>query len=285
MVVSLYIILLFIGYLVFTIDKKKEGFPVPTVLTLLGIGLFFIPYFSSIQVSKDTIYHIFLPGLLFTAAYRFPFSALKRNGGVISFLATIGIMLTVLLLGTLIYVVSGIGGSLSFLGAILAAAILTPTDPVSVVSILHKSSGDEMMADVLEGESMINDGTSIVIFSVVTAIFLKDKSFSITSFLSEFLMVSLGGIVVGLAFGWLFSKAVHVTHHEDYQVMLSVILAYGIFNIAEHFGFSGVLATVFAGMTLSYEFDRTLKGDHFRESLDRFWVSSGAWLSSFLLSR
>ncbi|SFG42809.1 sodium/proton antiporter, CPA1 family [Halobacillus alkaliphilus] len=266
-----YIVLLFIGYLIFTIDKKKEDLPVPPILTLIGIGLFFIPYFSSIEVTENLIYHIFLPGLLFTSAYRFPPSALKENGGIIGFFATIGLILTVILLGSIIFIITTPFVSMSFTGAILIAAMLTPTDPVSVASILKQSSGDEMMADVVEGESLINDGTSIVIFSVVSGIFLKNEPFSFSFFLGEFLLVSLGGIFVGLLFGWLFSKAIHFTHHKEYQVMLSIIVAYGIFNLAEFLGLSGVLATVFAGIMLSFEFGRTIKEDHFRESLDNFW--------------
>ncbi|MFD2924539.1 cation:proton antiporter [Halobacillus naozhouensis] len=270
MSITPFLILLFIGYIIFTIDKKKENFPVPLILVLVGIGLSFIPYFSSIEVTKDMIYHIFLPGLLFTSAYRFSPDALKRNAGIITFLATIGIMLTVLLLGWTIYVISGLF-ALSFVGSLLVASMLTPTDPVSVVSILKKSSGDKMMADVVEGESLINDGTSIVIFTVILGIYLHDKTFSIGAFLGEFLFVSIGGTLVGLGFGWLFSKAIHITHHKEYQVMLSIILAYGIFNLAEHLGVSGVLATVFAGIMLSIEFNRSHQEDHFRESLDSFW--------------
>ncbi|MFG6115971.1 cation:proton antiporter [Halobacillus sp. MO56] len=265
------ILLLFIGYLIFTIDKKQENIPVPTVLVIIGIGLSFIPYFSTIEVTKDMIYHVFLPALLFTSAYRFPPDELKKNAGIISFLATIGIMLTVALLGTAIYALSGPFVSLSFLGALIIASILTPTDPVSVVSILKKSAGDEKIADVVEGESLINDGTSIVIFTVLSGMLTQSKSFSFLSFLGEFLLVSLGGVVLGVLFGWLMSKAVHFTHNRQYQVMLSIILAYGIFNIAEHIGVSGVLATVFAGIMLSFEYGRTIKEDHFKDTLDGFW--------------
>jgi CPA1 family monovalent cation:H+ antiporter len=265
------IILLFVGYMIFTIDKKKEDFPVPPILVLLGIGLSFIPYFSSVEVTKDLIYHILLPALLFISAYRFPPSALKRNGGIIGFLATIGIILTILLLGSAIYATASFFVSLSFIGCLLIASMLTPTDPISVVSILEQSSGNKLMADIVEGESLINDGTSIVIFTVLSGMYIQHTPFSIGKFLSEFFLVSLGGIILGLAVGWLFSKAIHITHHREYQVMLSIILAYGAFNIAELIGVSGVLATVFAGIMLSFEFERSITEDHFRESLDGFW--------------
>ncbi|MEZ2457219.1 cation:proton antiporter [Salinicoccus roseus] len=271
MTTSQAILLLLIGYIVFTIDKKQDNFPVPVILVLLGIGLYFIPYFSSVEVTEKTIYHVFLPALLFTSAYQFPADGFKKNGGIIAFLATVGIMLTVALLGGVIYALSGPFVSISFLGALLIASILTPTDPVSVVSIIKSAAGDERVADVVEGESMINDGTSIVIFSALAGMFTGSKSVGVLSFLGEFLLVSLGGVLIGVLFGWLMAKAVHFTHHRHYQVMLSIVLAYGTFNLAEVIGVSGVLATVFAGIMLSFEYGTAEKEEHFRESLDGFW--------------
>lgn len=271
MTVSIAIFLLFIGYIIFSIDKKQEDFPVPPILVLIGIGLFFVPYFSSVDVTKEMIYNVFLPSMLFVSAYQFPFVDLKKYAGIITFLATAGIVVTVLLLGTVIYVVSLPFISLSFIGALLIASILTPTDPVSVVSVLKKSSKDNVTVDIVEGESLLNDGTSIVIFTFILGIYLQNQSLSSASFIGEFLFVSLGGVATGVVFGWLFSQAIHFTHHKEYQVMLSIILAYGSFHIAEHVGVSGVLATVFAGIMLSFEFGRVIQEEHFREALDGFW--------------
>ncbi|MCF6139060.1 cation:proton antiporter [Pseudalkalibacillus berkeleyi] len=271
MSVSQIIILLLIGYIVFTIDKKQKNFPVPVILLLIGIGLSFIPYFSNVDVTKEVLYDVFLPGLLFVSAYRFSPTALRKNAGIIASLSTLGLIVTTILLGGAIYWVSGWFVDLSFVGALVIAAILTPTDPVSVVSILKQSSNDSKVADVVDGESMINDGTSVVLYTVLVGIFIEDRSFSMISFLSEFLYTALGGAVLGLVIGWLFSKAVHITHHKDYQVMLSIIISYGVFHIAEHLGLSGVLATVAAGVMLSWEFKHTNKEDHYQEALDGFW--------------
>ncbi|GGM24374.1 hypothetical protein GCM10011351_07670 [Paraliobacillus quinghaiensis] len=263
--------LLFIGFIIFTIDKKQENFPVPTILLVLGIVLSFIPYFSTINVTADMIYHIFLPALLFISAYQFPPKDFKQNAGIILFLATIGLLLTVGLLGGSIFVLGNFFTSISFLGALIIAAILTPTDPVSVVSILKKSTGDEKVASIVEGESMLNDGTSIVVFTVLAGMLTNQQTFSPLSFVFEFLYVSIGGALLGIGFGWLMSKGVHYTHHKEYQVMLSIVLAYGIFHIAEFIGVSGVLATVASGMMLSFEYGRTIKEAHFKEALDGFW--------------
>ncbi|GAB3064383.1 cation:proton antiporter [Virgibacillus ainsalahensis] len=265
------LLLLLIGYIVFSIDKKQKHFPVPVVLVLAGLVLSLVPYFNDITISKQLIFNVFLPALLFVSAYSFPLNQLRKNKWIISCLGTVGLLLTVLLFGTAIYVTGNLFVSISFVGAMLIASILVPTDPVSVVSILKESSDDEKIADIVEGESMLNDGTSIVLFSIFLGMFVNDTSFSIGGFLGEFLLVSIGGVLLGIAFGWLMSKAVHYSEHRTYQVMLSIIVAYGSFYLGELIGVSGVLATVTAGMMLSFEFGRNIKEAYFRDSLDAFW--------------
>src|SRR5699024_11389012 len=109
----------------------------------------------------------------------------------------------------------------------------------------------EKITQVVEGESLINDGTCIVVFATLDGMFVEKHTFSIGSFLGEFLLVSLGGVVLGVLAGWLMSKIVHFTHDRRYQVMLSIILAYGTFNNAEYLVVSGVLATDVAILMLT----------------------------------
>lgn len=265
------LLLLVIGYIIYTVDLKKKFFPVPVVLVVIGLALSFIPYFSSLHISKDMVFEVFLPALLFTAAYQFPLKQLRKNWGIIAVLSTLGLIVTAVLLGASIYWVSGFFESIPFTGALLLAAILIPTDPVSVTSILKESTGAEQIADVVEGESMVNDGTSIVLFTVFLSMFQTGNGFSLGKFLGEFLLVSIGGVAIGLLLGWLLSKIIHFTHHKEYQVMLSVVVAYGGFYIAEAIGVSGVLATVVAGIMLSYEIEETKDDNNIKDSLNGFW--------------
>lgn len=265
------VILLFLGYLVYTIDNKQKNFPAPLVLLLLGIVLSFIPFFTSVHITKEIIFEWFLPALLFISAYQFPFDHLKKHAGIIAALSTLGLLLSALLLGVLLLVVSGPFLTLSFVGALLIASILTPTDPVSVVTILKQASKDPKIADVVEGESMVNDGTSIVLFTVIAGMYLGGESFSIASFVYDFILVSLGGVAIGGLFGWVVCRAIYFTHQRQYQVMLSIVLAYGSFYVAELLGVSGVLSVVAAGIMLSYELDGLIKESHYREYLNSFW--------------
>lgn len=265
------LILLFIGYIVYTIDIKKNFFPVPVVLVVIGLGLSFIPYFEGFDISKDIIFNIFLPAILFTSAYQFPLKQLKENRGIILTLSTLGMIATVFLLGLSIYLAGTLFTALSFTASFLLAAILAPTDPVSVTTILKESSGAEQIADVVEGESMINDGTSIVFFTIFLTMFQTGGGFSVGKFISEFLLVSIGGILLGVLIGWLMSKTIRFTTDKKYQVILSVVGAYGAFYIGEAIGVSGVLATVAAGIFVSYEMNKEIEEDNLKESLDGFW--------------
>ena len=278
------LILLTIGYVAMTIDKKQKNFPLPVFLVGIGFGLSFIPYFNSITISKEIIYTIFLPGLLFASAYHYSAASLRKHAKVIGTLSTAGLLVTALLLGLATYWM-GAGIEISLVGALLVASILTPTDPVSVVSILKKSLDDPSVADIVDRESMINDGTSVVLFTVLLTMFTTQQEFEFWPFIGEFLSVSIGGVATGLVAGWIVSKAIHLSTHRENQVLLSVIIAYGAFHLAEAFGFSGVLATVAAGIMLSAELGRADEEEMHREYLNGFWkVAEPALLSILFLA-
>ncbi|WP_181186147.1 cation:proton antiporter [Alkalicoccus urumqiensis] len=276
-----YIILLFIGYLVFTLDKHKELLPAPPLLAGVGIVLSFIPAFSGLSITADTIYHVLLPGLLFVGAYQFRASLFRRYAGSILSLSTLGIVLTIGLAGSVIYFIAGPAASVTFSGAMLLAAVFIPTDPVSVIQILSRDMNDELVVSVVEGESMINDGTSIVAFTLLLGWYTSSEQTIMTGLLELFL-ATIAATALGLAAGWLFSKAVHITHDRQYQIMLSIVVAYAVFLGAEALHMSGVIAVVCAGLVLSHTFEVSEKEDHFREALDGFWGVAEASILSIL---
>ncbi|WP_070121414.1 cation:proton antiporter [Bacillus marinisedimentorum] len=264
-------VLLLAGFIIQAIDKKKKRFPIPIVLVFLGIALSPYTLFSEIRLTHDLIFDWFLPALLFVSAYRYPIKKMKKYAMVITSLGTIGIFLTVGLLGILMFFLIDPIIPLSVTGFFLIAALLTPTDPVSVVSILEESASTSSIPDVVEGESLLNDGTSIVLFAVILDYYLDDTPFSIWSFLYDFAYVGLGGIAAGIVLGHIAKLAFQWIHQRELQIILSIILAYFSFYIAEYIHASGVLATVAAGMYLSKSLFESEKNEEFRSHLDGFW--------------
>lgn len=277
------LILLLISIAVFTIDVKQNYFPVPVVLVLVGIGLSFIPLFSDFSVSSDILYEVFIPGLLFISSYQLSAKAFKNNASLMITLSTLGMIGTVFILGSGIYYLTSLFQPFTWSLSLLLASILVPTDPVSVVSILKNSTGSKQIADVVEGESMLNDGTSIVMFTIFLSMAESGDPFSLINFLGSFVYVSLGGVGIGLLLGWILSKTIHITSQREYQVMISVLIAYGSFSVAEHFGFSGVLAVVVSGISLSFALPvKDVKEDEFRHALGGFWDVINPILTSVL---
>ncbi|MCM3280227.1 cation:proton antiporter [Exiguobacterium sp. MER 193] len=214
---------------------------------------------------------MFLPALLFTSAYQFKYKDLKDNIGIIAILSTIGLVLTAILMGYGTFWISELFTPLSLTASFLLASILIPTDPVSVTAILKRSKGEKRIADVVEGESMVNDGTSVVIFTIFLSMFATGEHFSTLSFLTEFLIVSAGGIGIGFIFGFVLKKLMIVSFKKHELVMLTIVIAYGAFYLADALEVSGVLATVTAGMMLSHELGMKEDYESVQRHLNGFW--------------
>jgi CPA1 family monovalent cation:H+ antiporter len=113
-------------------------------------------------------------------------------------------------------------------------------------------------------------GVTLVLFSLIIGMLFSDRSFSFLSFISDFFIVSVGGITIGLIFGWIVLKGLHLTNHFQYQVMVSITLAYGSFYLAEQMHMSGVLASVSSGILFSWKLEQSGKESDLRHSLNGF---------------
>jgi CPA1 family monovalent cation:H+ antiporter len=146
-----------------------------------------------------------------------------------------------------------VGGSLALLTplglplALLFGALISATDPVSVVALFRALGAPKRLALLMEGESLLNDGTAIVVFNLVLTIALTGH-FDLLQGLADFLRVVAGGAVVGLVLGWLTARL--IARIDDYliETSLTTVLAFGSYLVAERLHFSGVLAVVAAGL-------------------------------------
>jgi CPA1 family monovalent cation:H+ antiporter len=194
---------------------------------------------------------LFVPPLVFEAAFHIEFDRLRDNLIPILVLAVPGVLLTTLIVGLI--VTSGVNLPLPI--ALVFGALISATDPVAVVAMFRSLGAPKQLTTLVEGESLFNDGTAIVLFNLVLATALQATGagttpggFNLGLAALDFARVSLGGIGVGIGLGWLISRL--IARLDDYliETTLTTVLAFGAYLIAERLHFSGVLAVVGAGI-------------------------------------
>ena len=238
---ALIIILLLIVSLVAMLVRR---FRVPYTVALVIVGLLITSQSAlKFELTPELILALFLPPLVFEAAFHLNISEVRRSLPGILLLAVPGVILTTLIIaGVLLF-----GTSLTLPVALVFGTLIAATDPVSVVSLFRTLGVPKRLAVLVEGESLFNDGTAIVIFNLMIA-FALTGHFDLTKGVTDFVFVSTGGIVIGLALGWIISLL--IARVDDYliETTLTTVLAFGSYLVAEQFHFSGVLAVVAAGL-------------------------------------
>ena len=217
---------------------------IPYTVALVVVGLL-ITFQSPLKVelTPELILALFVPPLVFEAAFHLNFGELQRNLSGIILLAIPGVILTTLIIGGTL----AVGIQLSLPIALIFGALIAATDPVAVVALFRVLGVPKRLAVLIEGESLFNDGTAIVVFNLMLTIALTGR-FNLVDSVASFLRVAAGGIVVGLVLGWLISLL--IARLDDYliETTLTTVLAFGSYLIAEQLHFSGVLAVVAAGL-------------------------------------
>ena len=221
---------------------RRFRIPSTVVLVLVGIALSFRTS-QPIELTSDIILFIFLPPLLFEAAFHLDLRQLQRDTPTIALLAIVGVLLSTIVVGGIVSVGTGLplGVALVF-GALIAA-----TDPVSVVAIFRKLGAPKRLEVLLEGESLFNDGTAIVLFGLAIEA-LSVGEFNFIDGIISFIIVSGGGIIVGLGLGWVASRMIAMVDDHLIGTTLTTVLAFGAYLVAEQLHLSGVLAVVAAGL-------------------------------------
>jgi len=233
-----------------------QRFRLPYTVGLVGIGLLFASIFEPLDtpISSEIILSLLVPPLIFEAAFHLRLEDLRRDLGLILLLAVPGVILTTFVVGGVIYVAEiGIGIEL----ALVFGALIAATDPVAVVALFRRLGAPKRLQVLLEGESLFNDGTAIVMFNIMLAIAgvaAHGKS-TITAdsglglWIAEFLKVAGGGVLTGVVLGMFASQIIGRIDDALVETTLTTVLAFGSYLVGEHIlGVSGVLAVVTAGI-------------------------------------
>lgn len=249
------IVLVFIMAIVVTVFLSHL-LPVKVPLPLIQIAAGAALAASGFQVDFDP--HIFLllfiPPLLFLDGWRIPKDAFFRDMKPILSLAIGLVMVTILGIGLFIH---WLIPAITVAAGFALAAILSPTDPVAVSAMTASSPLPSRMAHILEGESLLNDASGLVAFNFAIAAVLTG-SFSPGDAVVKFFLMAFGGILSGLVVVWVTGKCnnflVRRTREEPaIQILISLLIPFAAYLLAEAFHVSGILAAVAAGIAMHYE--------------------------------
>ncbi len=238
---TLIIELLLIASLVAIVVRRLR---IPYTVALVVVGLLLTSQSTvNFELTPELILALFVPPLVFEAAFHLNLTELRRNLPQILVLAVPGVILTTLIVGGML----SFGTALSLPAALVFGSLIAATDPVAVVALFRLLGVPKRLAVLVEGESLLNDGTALVLFNLMLAVALTGQ-FNLVASLTDFVRVSAGGIVLGLALGWATSRL--IARIDDYliEITLTTVLAYGSYLLAEQLHFSGVLAVVAAGL-------------------------------------
>lgn len=275
---------------------KKLRFPCTIGLVFVGMGLYglanHVPALHILQrvhLTPNFILYILLPTLIFDAAINLDARELLRNIVPIFALAAPGVLVVTALVGLAVAKFTPLGLN----AAMLFGALISTTDTAAVIALFNELGAPKRLAMLVDGESLFNDATAIVIFDIVAAIVAGSLLLAnpadawnlstLAGIPGKFLLVFFGGGLVGAAVGWVLMQIIKFSHHDPLvEVGLTTVVAYAAFILANYYcKFSGVMAACGAGMVVNY-YGRRLLDERMREGIRKFW-SFAAFMANSMI--
>jgi CPA1 family monovalent cation:H+ antiporter len=222
--------------------------PYPIFLVLGGLALGFVPGVPSLELPPDVVLVAVLPPLLYSAAFFTPLRDLRTNVRPISVLS-VGLVLATMTV--VAWVAHRWIEGMSWSAAFVLGAVVSPTDPLAATAVMRRFGAPRRIVAIVEGESLVNDGTALVLYRVaVTAVITGSFSFWETSW--RFLWNVAGGVLIGLAVGFLVAAVRRRLDNPPVEVTIALMTGYFAFIPASSVAASGVLAVVTAGIYLGW---------------------------------
>ena len=233
---------------------RMSPVPLPLPLVQIALGSIIASVANlGVALKPDIFFLLFLPPLLFLDGWRIPKQGLFRDKGTILELA----------LGLVVFTVVGVGFLINWMIpempvaiAFALAAIVSPTDAIAVSAIAARVPIPKRLMHILEGESLLNDASGLVCMRFAVAAALTG-TFSPVNAFGTFLWVAIGGIALGVGVTWIVTVAKnwvsqHFGEETGSQILISLLIPFGAYLLAEHLHCSGILAAVAAGITMGY---------------------------------
>jgi CPA1 family monovalent cation:H+ antiporter len=222
--------------------------PYPILLVLGGLGLASVPGIPKIELPPDLVLVAVLPPLLYGSAFFTSLREFRANARPIALMAVGLVLITMLVVA---FVAHTVIPGLSWPGAFVLGAIVSPTDPTAATTIAQRLGLPRRLIALIEGESLVNDGTALVAYRYAVAAVVTG-SFSLASASGRFVLSVIGGIAIGLAVAFLIRQVRRRIDNPPVEITISILSGYFAYLPAQAAGVSGVLAAVTAGIYLGW---------------------------------
>lgn len=241
---------------------------IPYALALVITGLIIGPVhiLPQVHLYPEILLTIFLPPLLFESALNLRLKLLRENWKPVFFFSFVGTVFSTLSIGLLMHWLAG----LPLPAALVFGALISPTDPVSVIAILKELRVGKRLSTIMEAESLFNDGVAIVIFSLLLG-YAGGQEIEPSQSIVLFFKVFAGGLALGILTGSIASRLTREFDDHLLEIMLTTIVAFGSFLLAESLHVSGVIAVVAAGLTVGSYGMPTGMSPTTRLAVSSFW--------------
>ena len=261
----------------------------PTTIGLMLLGLIFSLIIIITGIFNDDFYKfaqnfvtdirldesllgIMLSYLLFAGALHVKLEDLSNQKWVIAILATIGVIFSTFIIGSLSYLLmKSLDIQISFTYCLLFGALISPTDPVAVLGILKKAGAPKSLETKITGESLFNDGVGVVVFIAILGIATGKSDASFSAIGNLFIFEVLGGIGIGFALGFLAFLMLRSIDQYQVEILITLALVTGGYSLAHNLHTSGPLAMVVAGLMIGNQGRILAMSEKTEEHLDSFW--------------
>jgi len=232
-----------------------------------------------------TVMEGMLAFLLFAGALHVDFSYLRSQAWAIGLMASIGVVTSTFIVGFgLFYFAPLVGFEIPLIWALVFGALISPTDPVAVLSLLKSVNVPHALEAKIAGESLFNDGVGVVVFAIMVTIATSETGTDVTILqIGElFVVEAIGGAVLGLITGWIAYRAMSTMDEHMLEILLSVGIVAGTYALALRLHLSGPIAVVVAGLLIGNRGAKFAMSDHTRETMFGFWELIDEILNSVL---
>jgi len=271
-----FLVVLLIAASVIAIVAKRFRFPYTVALVVGGLMLSWLrlPHLSPLVAGQrpdwltpDVILFLFLPALVFEGSLKLQLRELQRDSASLLLLANFGVLVAAFVVGYLVHWSTGLPVS----AALLFGAIISATDPISVIAIFRDLRMERRLSVIIEGESLLNDGTAAALFQILLAGVIAGH-LALTTGIVQFILAVLGGAILGMVLGYVASRITGKINDPEVEITLTTVVAYASYLLAYQLHLSGIIATAAAGLIVGNLGAKNCMTPESRSAVESFWA-------------